>query len=1564
MKKLSILSITVLLVLLTNKFANAQTQSITVDTTITADCEFDPFNSADAIYSLSINGSLTLNSDTSLVRVVLYDSLFNEYMVYESYPLIASEPSFNFYDVCDETCYLDGLSPYSLEVQIINATLILSSLSFEPNFINSADSLQTIAKQTVELQKAQQMQDFIDQREMLWFADTNTISMMSYFQKKNTFGENYNLLGYDYYSGGIYISIASDIGAAGTSTLVPDWDWRKRHGANDPGKSDYYFDQNNLGDGWISEVKDQHERDGCTGLCYIYAPLAAVEGLTNIFLNRLNEPEFINYNLSEQHVLNCDEYDGDPPACSTQCWCGYATFTNTMFYTGGVFSQECFEVDDPGDCIENCPTAEYKIETGLSLKVDNLDSYKIKTRLIERGPLTAFIANYSQYGNHYMALVGYGTIKAGDVFQKYPEWDIIVVEEGSQYIGLNYWIFKNSLTTNWGFDGYAYHSSNQLMPGTIWYYTLPINDLVTPEDEEPLCRDEDNDGYWNWGIQQEIASDCPEGCNEFKDSDDSNPRLGPFDEDYYSIPVAPIMEVYDDATPTPKIIPNNTFYSFYDASLPEQITLSFNIVNNGDAQLNLVESNEIKKTIEISGDVANDFVLDDDDLELIIPMGGGSTSFNITLTAPINPPKIATVTIHVMEDDMDDYVFTLVFTDCSLPNAEIEILTDPVVDWDSTMVKFGDVLVSQGTILNVTGNVAFKAGASLIIERGGIRDEETYDIEPPAGKVYVDGGLLTSFCGDNWDGVDVWGYKDESQYPDQEGDYSQGYIKLTNGGTISNALVGIETIRKNNDRADIATSGGIVIINNGTIENCNIGVKLYEYTNFWPDPQHQVPNFSGFIEAHFINDKNCSTFKQLYLEKVNGIGIRGCSFENLATPSPLSDLHYGIFSDGSGFTVTYKDLTPWISPPTEILKSSFKNLDKAIYATNSNSFRPYISHSVFEDNKRGIYLSQVNYPVIIKNEFNVRKRFSFFPESVEMIGLYINDDSEGYVIEENEFYSELRNTELQTTTCEGITLNNTGQKPNEVYNNSFNSLSAGIVAAGENRDDEGAGLCIKCNDFRDCLFDIWVIPEKDENGDPIIGPTIGIAEEQGLQSNGNGNPTLAAGNTFSKRNDDLGVVNYKNLVDWNDIYYTHHSTDEQPKKIKPLPYTIGDVIPIEDFTADYSKELSCPSNYNGGGIDKAATTSTYSTELLSVSAYEDSLSTLVDGGDTEDLAWDVNMSTPPEAADVRQELLDESPYLSDTVMKTAITKEDVLPNAMIRDVLVANPQSAKSVEILRTLNQRNDTMPAYMMSQIMQGVNTIGAKELLEQQLAGHKTKKGKAMTRLMHYYLVDTVNYSVAIDSMFQLLENDNELSSQYQLTMKYIGMKDSASAYSTFYDIPNDFYLNGVQEDEYDLYEDLIDLQWQMMNDTVTPDSTVIDALFDIEQYVRTTPGVYARNILISLGELDYQEPVYVPDFNKSAPINLPFWSEEVHKENLMKLFPNPAGIYFIMEHDLREYDGEITMQVISISGIVIESVALQNKQNQTVITTRNYPSGIYIVQLLVDGLMMEADKITIIK
>lgn len=56
--------------------------------------------------------------------------------------------------------------------------------------------------------------------------------------------------------------------------------------------------------------------------------------------------------------------------------------------------------------------------------------------------------------------------------------------------------------------------------------------------------------------------------------------------------------------------------------------------------------------------------------------------------------------------------------------------------------------------------------------------------------------------------------------------------------------------------------------------------------------------------------------------------------------------------------------------------------------------------------------------------------------------------------------------------------------------------------------------------------------------------------------------------------------------------------------------------------------------------------------------------------------------------EIRQELLDASPYLSDTVMISAAEKESVLPNSIITEVLIANPQSTKSDKVLDKLDER------------------------------------------------------------------------------------------------------------------------------------------------------------------------------------------------------------------------------------------------------------------------------------
>jgi hypothetical protein len=98
-------------------------KTIQIDSTFTSSVEIFPFGQIDMISSISLVGDVTLNSDTSLVRVILEGRSGIHYMIFETYPLISENREFSVSNYCDETCFLDQIRPYSIMIQVIDATI-------------------------------------------------------------------------------------------------------------------------------------------------------------------------------------------------------------------------------------------------------------------------------------------------------------------------------------------------------------------------------------------------------------------------------------------------------------------------------------------------------------------------------------------------------------------------------------------------------------------------------------------------------------------------------------------------------------------------------------------------------------------------------------------------------------------------------------------------------------------------------------------------------------------------------------------------------------------------------------------------------------------------------------------------------------------------------------------------------------------------------------------------------------------------------------------------------------------------------------------------------------------------------------------------------------------------------------------------------------------------------------------------------------------------------------------------------------------------------------------------
>lgn len=507
-------------------------------------------------------------------------------------------------------------------------------------------------------------------------------------------------------------------------------------------------------------------------------------------------------------------------------------------------------------------------------------------------------------------------------------------------------------------------------------------------------------------------------------------------------------------------------------------------------------------------------------------------------------------------------------------------------------------------------------------------------------------------------------------------------------------------------------------------------------------------------------------------------------------------------------------------------------------------------------------------------------------------------------------------------------------------------------------------MCYKCNKFvkndlsepNDVDFKITV------EGEP--GLTDGIAYHQGVKITGE---TYApVGNMFDP---NPVTSHYDFYNECNAIMYHYPSgVNWTPYRLIPSQAHIYSITPFtpQMEQGDFSQD-KCPSTLGGGGswgdmvILEEATIESDSLSSL--------LNSLVDGGSTSSLNYEVASSIPPDALQTRGELLSKSPYLSDTVMKTSITKEDVLDNAMIRDILVANPQSAKSDEIIIMLENRSVPVPDYMMEQILAGGDSLGAKEILELKRAYWEAEGTKAYQRLIYHYKEDTINPSNE-DSLTWLFIHRNTLESFYDCALWYHQKGQYYQRDGILAQIPSVFSLTPCQQSDYQGYLDFIQISEDIVTDSIHPfgiDSTNALALRNLASENIGLPGAYARNMLISAGMVNYQEPIILSDTtlksskkqkkNKFRGIDTPSGVSR------LKIYPNPTSDYFIVEYHLDSSPEQGSLSLLDIFGTKVGSYLINGKENQVIIPVKNLKPGMYFVILNVDEKSLESAKINVI-
>lgn len=477
-----------------------------------------PINNVGCLSGLSISGKSILNSDTSLVRVVLIDSQRNTYLVYEDNPVIHTNDDFQ--NIAFETVYLDSIMPQKLHIVIRNARLQLNTINY---IYCNERQLRLKRKDALINRRNAQEEYFINKwneynatHRNYWVAGKTSLSNMTYSQKKVALGasdDSFVTDGIEYYIGGFFVvksrnesagePLRSEVEMQTDANYVDSFDWRNRHGKD-----------------WMTPLKNQTQPQNTTGNggCWAFGTCAAVESAVNLQFNQL-----LNYDLSEQEIGSCTSgslHSGGSPATALLYMKNY-----------GVTTEECmpFENTDTIDCSKKCENPNDVVQITNYRYINPTDA-NLKDALINNGPIASGFSN--GYTNHEMCLCGYGTVKVGDSIELVPytsQGNIkIKIAAGNELIGKTYWIYKNSYGSSNNFDGYLYAVYEQASTRKYTYaITYPVQSEVYSQTDV-VCEDNDGDGYYFWGLGTKPAH-CPICCPNSPDGDDSNSQLAQMD---------------------------------------------------------------------------------------------------------------------------------------------------------------------------------------------------------------------------------------------------------------------------------------------------------------------------------------------------------------------------------------------------------------------------------------------------------------------------------------------------------------------------------------------------------------------------------------------------------------------------------------------------------------------------------------------------------------------------------------------------------------------------------------------------------------------------------------------------------------------------------------------------------------------------------------------------------------------------------------------------------------------------------------------------------------------------
>jgi hypothetical protein len=862
------------------------------------------------------------------------------------------------------------------------------------------------------------------------------------------------------------------------------------------------------------------------------------------------------------------------------------------------------------------------------------------------------------------------------------------------------------------------------------------------------------------------------------------------------------------------------------------------------------------------------------------------------------------------------------------PNLTTTVTSGQNLLWNQVRIFKGDVIIEPQSTVRITCTVYMPEGARFIVK--------------PGGKLILDGGTITHRCSGLWQGIEVWGNHNLNQSVES----NQGVVEIINNGTIEWAKIGINTIRVLPDGTfDWSKTGGMIFCRDANFINNSKSVSFMAYHNF--NSTGQIANRSSFKNTHFeITDvtrfKNQSHECFISMWDVNGVKIYGCDFKNSAPGISLTQRGNGLFTIWSTYKVGdyCNSNVPYgvDCPSNEIVRSRFENLNYAIRSAGlMKSFLLSVEHAQFFNNKGGVFLSGFGQSQIIRNDFDWNEIVELDQE--QTFGVYLQECN-GYEVEEN-FFDAHDGEETY-----GIAVNNSGEYATLIYRNIFHRCKAASMVYGLNRIMEGEaddhpGLEWSCN-----------IYGEDGNASSLNYYGIGLWNNASHSSyQGTLSEEEAAGNLFypecSPSNSNSSSERELKLMEQEfPSYYDYIHTPLA--ETEPLCRTFGvGLLDIQNYNWVYNAGNVCRKNISTEkSLIQHQNLISYNNEIYNqLKGTYDGYANNGSGSQLKDLINDPNKTS----VEVRNALIDASPSVSDELLIAALNRtpqldgwhmaEGLLANAPLKEAVMAELENSSYLDFYKAFVSNNQP-------------NGFSPRTLMAMDATHYKSEQDNAKSDLIRCYSGDFEDNK----PWLELIEQLNAFSyciDPWEKAAVFLEKGDYALSNTTLSETSKD-------PARCELLKIALDMQQNgLVPNGLSPSQHL--NLISISANSENLLSATATLMLEYWGGPIYQEFLALPEGGqtKARSINN---SLNVPEVSFISVFPNPADDHIKLISSLPKGAKNIIIAIFNPEGKIIESKNLSESSNYIELNTQLWPAGIYIAELVADGIKLGTCSVSI--